>query len=58
MNKINFVLDKINNRNKEIKLIEKKIYSLLDLGLESKIENKMNELTKEKNKFQKVNYIS
>lgn len=36
----------IDNKNKEINLIEKKISSLLDLGLETKIENKMNELTK------------
>lgn len=47
----------IDNKNKEIKLIEKKISSLLDLGLESKIENtilesKMNELTKDKCKLE------
>lgn len=47
----------IESKTKEIKLIEKKISSLLDLGLESKIENtilesKMNELTKEKSKLE------
>ena len=47
----------IDNKNKEINLINKKISSLLDLGLESKIENtilenKMNELTKEKCKLE------
>lgn len=47
----------IDNKNKEINLIDKKISSLLDLGLEIKIENtilenKMNELTKEKCKLE------
>lgn len=47
----------IDNKNKNIKLIEKKISSLLDLGLESKIENtilesKMNEFTKDKCKLE------
>ena len=46
----------IDSKTKEIKIIEKKISSLLDLGLESKIENtilesKMSELTKEKSNF-------
>ena len=47
----------IDSKTKEIKIIEKKISSLLDLGLESKIENtilesKMSELTKEKSKLE------
>ena len=51
------VLEEFDNKNKEIKLIEKKISSLLYLGLESKIENtilesKMNELTKDKCKLE------
>lgn len=47
----------IDSKTKEINLIEKKISSLLDLGLKTKIENtilenKMNELTKEKSKLE------